>query len=322
MRSASERCAIEKMATRGLPASVLRSEPISSGSPSSHVAKRRRGQQVVQPHGQAEAVLGREEGFEVHDPDAGDAGRLDPGDQARQIEVLSARPGGGQQRRDQDVLAALQRVGVDAQQRQQAGDRGGDPLAQDLLVFAHRGRRRRERAQDRDRQARGRAGRVDGEVGGVLEPADALPVLAPLRQALLPGLGLLLREVVGRESLARGVLLVDPGPEVRGREIGKGQQQVAEIALRIDQDRRHAVDRGLLDQRQAEAGLAAPGHADAHGVRHEVARVVQEQVVGALAGRQVVASAEVEDAELLEVLHGEKLSVVETSRLRDRGLDR
>ena len=68
-------------------------------------------------------------------------------------------------------------------------------------------------------------------------------------------------------------------------------------------DRRHAVDRGLLDEVDAEAGLAAARHADADGVGDEVARVVEDELLAGLAVRADRA-AEVEDAELLEVDHG------------------
>src|SRR5262249_49216401 len=94
---------------------------------------------------------------------------------------------------------------------------------------------------------------------------------------------------------------------VRGREIREGQEEVPEVSLGVDQDGGNPVDRGLLDQRQAEAGLAAARHADAHRVRHEVARVVEEEIVRAPACGEVVSLPEVEDPELLEV-HAGKLS--------------
>ena len=58
-------------------------------------------------------------------------------------------------------------------------------------------------------------------------------------------------------------------------QLGKGEQQVAEVALGIDGDDRDAVDGGFFEQRQAEARLAAAGHADAHGVGGEVLGVVR-----------------------------------------------
>ncbi|NIT99340.1 MAG: hypothetical protein GWM91_29805, partial [Actinobacteria bacterium] len=58
-------------------------------------------------------------------------------------------------------------------------------------------------------------------------------------------------------TISRGIGLVDPRPEVGRLERRKRQQQVAEIALRIDGDHRDAVDRGFLDQADAETGLPA-----------------------------------------------------------------
>ena len=71
--------------------------------------------------------------------------------------------------------------------------------------------------------------------------------------------------------------------EILGRELRKREQQIAEIALGIDDDRGDAVDGRFFEQRQAEARLAAAGHADADGVRGQVLRVVEQQFIGRLA---------------------------------------
>jgi hypothetical protein len=86
--------------------------------------------------------------------------------------------------------------------------------------------------------------------------------------------------------------------------VRKRQQQVAEIALRVDADGRNAVDAGLFEQREAEAGLAAACHPDADCMRREIAGVVQQQVVGGCARCRVVFPAEIEHAKLFVVLHG------------------
>src|SRR5262249_44480795 len=62
-----------------------------------------------------------------------------------------------------------------------------------------------------------------------------------------------------------------------------------------------AVEQRLLDERQAQAGLAAAGHADAHRVGDEILRVIEDETRARLLGAEVIRSAEVEDAELLEV---------------------
>jgi hypothetical protein len=258
------------------------------------------GQQVVERHGEREAVLGGKERLEVEHTDPLHRRVLDLLDEGGQIERLALAPGPVQDRGDQDVLAALDGVGVDAEQAEQAGGGGADPLAQQLVVVADGGRGRGERFQDGQRDARAAAGGEDRELGRVAEPLDPGAVLTPGREALLPELRLLAGVVVGGDVLAARVVLVDPGPEVLGPEAREGEQQVGQIALGIDEQRRHAVQRRLLDQGQAEAGLAAAGHPDAHRVGDQILRVVEEEILGGLLRLPVVEPPQVEDAQLLE----------------------
>ncbi len=118
--------------------------------------------------------------------------------------------------------------------------------------------------------------RVDDEIRRVAQPRNAAAVLAPLGQALLPQLGLLPRVVLDAHALPPRVFGIDPRREVLGPKLGEREHEVAQVALRVDDDRRDPVDGRLLEQRQAQAGLAAPRHADADGVGDEVARVVEE----------------------------------------------
>ena len=134
--------------------------------------------------------------------------------------------------------------------------------------------------EDRHRQAGLAPRRVDDDVGRLAEARNPAAVLAPLGQAVLPQLGLLPRVVFDAHALPPRVLRIDPRREVLGPKLGEGEHEVAEVALRIDDDRRDLVDRRLFEQRQAQPGLAAPRHAHAHGVRDEVARVVQQPVAG------------------------------------------
>src|SRR5688500_3820762 len=67
----------------------------------------RRRQQLVQLHRQREALLRREEALEIDDADPGDRWCLDLRDQRLEIEVAAGTPAFGEQRGDQDVLAAL-----------------------------------------------------------------------------------------------------------------------------------------------------------------------------------------------------------------------
>ena len=229
-------------------------------------------------------------------------GRLDLLDQAGEVEVPARRPGGPENGGDEDVLAALHRVGLDAHQAEQARDRGADALAERLRVLSHRRWRRGEGLENGHRQAGIAARGVDGEVRRLAEPPDALAVLAPGGQALGPGLGLFLRERVGADALPPRVVLVDPGPEIVGAQLGKGEQEIAEIALGVDQQRGNAVERRLLEEGQAEAGLSAARHAHAYRVGHEILGVVEEEPLAGLPGAEVVGPPEIEDAELLEDL--------------------
>ena len=49
---------------------------------------------------------------------------------------MPVAPGAVEDVGEQDVLAALHRIGVDAEQAEQAGDGGADALAQQLRVVA------------------------------------------------------------------------------------------------------------------------------------------------------------------------------------------
>ncbi len=78
---------------------------------------------------------------------------------------------------------------------------------------------RGEGAQDRQRPAGVRAGRVDRDLGRVAQALDARPVLVPLGESLAPGLGRRRREVLDRLALAGRLARVHPGLEV-GRPRG------------------------------------------------------------------------------------------------------
>ena len=91
------------------------------------------------------------------------------------------------------------------------------------------------------------------------------------------------------------------GAKSSGRSSRKGQAEVGQIALRVDEEHGDAVEQRLLDEREAEAGLAAARHPDAHGMGDEILGVVEEEPGLGLLGPEVVRTPEVEDAELLEV---------------------
>ena len=171
---------------RGFPCGPYSICPTSSGSPSIQAAKPGAASRLFSCMASAKRSFDGIERLQVEHADLRDRRRLDLLDQAAKIEVLPLPPGAVENRRKQDVLAALDRIGVDADQPEQAGHRRADALAQQLGVVEDLRRRRGERFEDRHRQSGVAARRVDGEVGRVAQSLDALAVLSPLAQALLP----------------------------------------------------------------------------------------------------------------------------------------
>ena len=140
--------------------------------------------------------------------------------------------------RQQDVLAARQRIGVDADQAEQAGDVALD-LVGDRLGVAHVGGYL-QRPDDVQRHARLRAGRVDREVGLLAQRTDVGAAQTPAGEPLGPQRRLARGELVGRLTGVARLRLVDPRPEVGGSEGGKREAEVGEVALRIDREHRAA----------------------------------------------------------------------------------
>ena len=139
IRSASERCAIEKIAIARLARRRPQERADLERLALEPGREARRREQVVEAHRERETLLRRVERLEVHDADLRDGGRLNPGDQGGEVEVLALLPRRCEDRRDEDVLAALQRIGVDAGEREKPCRRRGDPLAQGLFVASRFG---------------------------------------------------------------------------------------------------------------------------------------------------------------------------------------
>jgi len=129
------------------------------------------------------------------------------------------------------VLGALHRVGVDAEQAEEAAGRGGDPLVERLAVVADRLGRGGERLEDRDGEPGLAAGGIDAELGALAEALDAGAVLPPFGQPLLPERRLL-RRVLGRlEPRLAGLALVDPGAKSSPRSPGKVSRRLERSPL-------------------------------------------------------------------------------------------
>ena len=217
---------------RGLPAACAAGAATSSGSPLHPGGEARRREQVVELHRQLEAILRREERLR------GRARRRFV--ERRRLDLLDqCRPGRGpgpprharsSMRRQQDVLAASQRIGVDAGQAQQARHRRTRTRSRSSSPSSTtRARGARERREHRDRQpgagcpacrSRNRRRRADG--------AMRVAVLAPFREPCLPERGLLRRELVRRSApCARASSSSIHGRKSSAARFGKRQQQIA-----------------------------------------------------------------------------------------------
>jgi hypothetical protein len=200
-------------------------------------------------------------------------------DQSGEIEVAPLSPGAIDQGREQDVLATAQGIRVHADESEQPRDGGERALAQRVGVGHDRRRGRREGAQHAERDARASARSVDGDVGGLAQARDTRAILPPSSEALAPGLGGGARVLVRGVALARRLCRVDPGTEVRRAQLGKVEQQIAQVALGIDGDGGDAIDGGLFEERDAQTRLATARHADANGMGGQVLRVVEGQLI-------------------------------------------
>ena len=269
---------------------------MSSGSPSIQPAKPGRGQQVVELHGQLGAVLGREERLQIDRADAFERRRLDLPDQAGQVEVLPLAPG----RVEQLARAEYARGCGSDRHRCPPGPAGREAAATMRSRSRSSSARDLAAAEHRTNAARTTAGRHSSRA--CRSPLSAASRNRAMRSPSWPHsaspsrqrLAVCAASSSGVISFRPASALVDPGTKVAGPQFGKRQQQVAQVSLGVDGDGRNAVDGGFFQQRQAQARLAAAGHADADGVRGQVLGVVEDQVLSGLALGQVVFAAEVE----------------------------
>ena len=87
------------------------------------------------------------------------------------------------------------------------------------------------------------------------------------------------------------------------RELGERQQQVAHVALRVDRYNRNMIERGFLENADAEPGLAGTCHTYDHGMCCQVLRVIQNEIVAQAISGAVVSLAKIKGAEFFEVEH-------------------
>src|SRR5262249_14943438 len=123
-----------------------------------------RREQVVKGHGEFKAFLGRKERFEVQDANLRQWRRLNLLHQSSDIQIFAGGPLLIENVRDQDVFAALDWIGFNANETEQTSDGSVDPFGHQFIVLTDLFRRGNKRSQNGNRNAGVAARCVDTEV--------------------------------------------------------------------------------------------------------------------------------------------------------------
>ena len=283
-RSSSERWAIDTIAAAGLPSGPCSSASMSSGVPAPHAAKAGEASRPLRRRASVVRSAGGKNVSRSKTPSLRSGGcctwptrvgrsRLRPA-----VHDVSIRLASRMNSREASGSASI------PTRPRRPGDEALDLVAHRLDVA--RVRRRLERADEVHRHARRGAGGVDRRRRPVVlglqpravdatsrpgPPSTASPAGRRSRRGDTPAFWASPSLIHGRKSA--------------GARFGEQQAEVGEIALRVDEQARHAGTEALLDEHDAEAGLARPGHAHDHAVRREVAARQAHPVGGALVGR-------------------------------------
>ena len=258
--------------------------------------ERRRGDERVEGERELRPLGGREELVDLEDAQLAERRRLDLADQRAEVEVAARAPRVLDEVREQDVLAARERVRGDPDEREQARHGALDLVAERLGVRLPREVGRAQRADHVERDAGRRAGGVDGHVGGVAERLQPLGADAAPLEALAPDRRLARGVLVDRDARGRRLGLADPRAEARRLQVGEDERQVAHVALRVEDERGDPGEQRLLDQADGEARLARPGHPDHDAVRRQVARAEDDPVASGLTRLRIEGEPEMEGA--------------------------
>jgi hypothetical protein len=255
--------------------------------------ERRSGEEVVERHHEALALLAREDALERQGPDLVEGRIGHRGDQRLEREAFPRPPAVLDEVREEDRLLGLQGVGIDLQEAEEPGDHARDLVAQVALRLVEGDGRGLEGLDHVQRDARLRPRRVDRGLVRLLHGGDVVPGQAPLREPLRPrGRG-----VCGRRlhvlSVAPRRFGVDPRLEGGGVELLEEEQEVPEVALGIDGEHRDFLPERFLEEGDGEPGLAGARHPDNEAVREEI-RGVEEHAVSELSRLRVELLAEIE----------------------------
>ena len=259
--------------------------------------------QIVQRQHQAKTILSRVEGLQIEHPDTRHRRRLDGLDERGQVEISTIAPGLTNDGGNEDVLAAGQWVGVDADHAEQAGHGGVDALLQQLAIVHDLERRHGKGFEDRNWHASIAAWSIDDKLSSVTQALDARPVFTPVAQALFPQGCLLIGILFRPQALLGCIFGVDPGQEILAAQLREGEEQVTQVAFGVNQDGRDAINGRLFDQADAQAGLARTGHPHTNGVGYQVFGIVEDEAILHRFFRQVILTTQIEHTEFLKILH-------------------
>ena len=106
------------------------------------------------------------------------------------------------------MLAALQRIGINIEQGKDAGDRAFDALGEELGVVKNLKGRRLKGTENGNGDAGVASRSVDRNIDRILEPLNALTVLSPLAETLVPERGLPGGQLVRGEPRLRRIIIV------------------------------------------------------------------------------------------------------------------
>lgn len=240
-----------------------------------------RSEDVVELHGEIEAVILREEGFEVENAEFFKGGVLRLQNQFAEVEVAVSAPGIFKDIGKEDVFTRAHGVNVfQTDKAKKGGDGACNFLADNFFVALPRNFGSTQRGEDVDRDACIGAGGVDGEMGGIAEGLEAFFTNAPFFQPGGPGAGGIGGSFFDAFTRATRFVWIDPGLEVGGEQVGEVEEGVGDVAFRVDHEGGDVVEGGFFEQVDAEAGLARACHADDDGVGGEVGGIVEQGFFG------------------------------------------
>ena len=230
----------------------------------------RAGQERVQPgHGLA-PLLRRIEGVDMEHAQLGERRMDEVAQDLGQARMLPRPPAVLEQVGQEDVGRALERVGVLPGPGEERGDRGGDPLPDDLGLGVPVQVGRIEPGEHVHRKAGVRSRGEEPEVGSLTQAPDAVDSARVPRHALAPAGGGPLGQLGHLDPLPPRLFGVHPGGEVGRSQVRKGQEEVGQISLGIHHHRGDPGQEALLQEPHQETGLPAPGHSHHHAVRGEI----------------------------------------------------